>query len=62
MENTTAFFMSMKSKNENQKQLIDRAAQQWVDLLINQLIYQKKINNSFNSNHEQENKYEKPTF
>lgn len=54
--------MSMKSKNENQKQLIDRAAQQWVDLLINQLIYQKKINNSFNSNHEQENKYEKPTF
>ncbi len=49
----------MKNENENQKQLIDRAAQQWVDLLISQLIYQKKINNSFNSNHEQENKYEK---
>lgn len=44
---------------DKEKKILELAAEQWVDLIVNHLTYQKKINNSFITNHNEENKYEK---
>lgn len=36
--------MNQENENEQQKQLIDRAAQQWVNLLMMNIRHQKSIN------------------